>query len=154
MLKLNPYSVEYFRTGAGLQAEFTKDYILYKIALLAVSLYAQATTCTLRSKARKLLRKADALLKVFFPEECPLLIEMRENGKRIGLAETTERPKSVMGTSKKLTHRPSSALSLKRGTPNAKVNIRKHPSATNQSFDLRRKPKSSDIKGDKRLIVD
>ena len=90
----------------GVQAEFTKDYLFYKIALLSISLYFLGT----RNRSLGNLEKgynfcvsASLFLKNFFTEECPVFQEIREN-----LMKMTQKQEDFLEKKKKKMRRNKS----------------------------------------------
>lgn len=92
---LNPTRTEDFKTGMGIQAEFTKDYILYKVSLLAISLYCIGTEMKFinnRRNGENLCKESIKLMRGFFPEECPLIQHFLEIGTNVIGSELQEIP--------------------------------------------------------------
>lgn len=184
IMVINPGKTEDFKCGVGIQAEFTKDYILYKISLLALSLYCMGTEMQFMNKIKSgenACNTAIKLMKVFFPEECPLTQHFIENCKQptddrlqdipeykpkhkksrrtnsefIGKfrPQSHREHKSIIpvSASKKILQRPKSAL--KSVSPEHR-SLEKH---RNKSFENIYKPKkliSADIVTNPRVHVD
>ncbi|CAG9327813.1 unnamed protein product [Blepharisma stoltei] len=90
VMLMQPISSEELKKSIGMQAEFTKDFILYKVCLLAISNFCVATEIQFihsnqifREKndkeAELYHEKSIELLRVFFPPESPLLKHIQES---------------------------------------------------------------------------
>lgn len=82
LMFLQILEVEDLKDSIGIQTEFTKDYLLMKICIFAVSLFCASTEMQFimvePGEAEKLHNKAIALMGAFFPEQCPLLIYFKD----------------------------------------------------------------------------
>ncbi|CAG9332103.1 unnamed protein product [Blepharisma stoltei] len=103
IMVIQPLSLEEILEKPLLQAEFTKDYLLYKIALHSVSLFCVATemkhlkssqqlSADQRRQAEVTHQTAISLLKAFFPNDCPLLQHVIQSFQRRLLSELQEIP--------------------------------------------------------------
>jgi DNA-binding transcriptional regulator GbsR (MarR family) len=80
LMTLVPVKSSDFTQGMGIQAEFTKDYLFYKIGLLALSMHVLGLRhASLGSKdlAQKFCISASKLLKNFFSENSPIVQEIQ-----------------------------------------------------------------------------
>ncbi|CAG9335269.1 unnamed protein product [Blepharisma stoltei] len=109
---MNPTKTEDFKNGMGIQAEFTKDYILYKISLLAISQFCMGTEMKYSSQRKpgeNLCQNAIKLMRGFFPEECPLIQHFLETEMHIISGELQEIPENPK---RKKSRRTNSDLSF------------------------------------------
>ncbi|CAG9310770.1 unnamed protein product [Blepharisma stoltei] len=78
---MQPYTTEDLKQSLGLQVEFTNDYLLYKICLLAVSHFCISTELRYMSAyddAKKAHKKSVEILEYFIPDVSPLRIHIEE----------------------------------------------------------------------------
>lgn len=79
MVNLTPVRSSEFLMGMGIQAEFTKDYLFYKIGLLALSLNSfglRNIQTGNKELGYKYCQSAQKFLKNFFTEDCPLIKDL------------------------------------------------------------------------------
>lgn len=165
IVTITPTRSTEFTSGMGIQAEYTKDYLFFKIALLSISLYFLGTRhCMLNSeKGFKYCTSAFQLLGNFFTDDCPIVQELNEkiekiSKERIKSPEKIRRNKSqcyniskfsVHSTSyskfKSICERPNSGGSS-RGSPNKKK-VRRNVSHPASFFkDMKKRVASSELK--------
>lgn len=87
-LTITPVKSAEFTSGLGIQAEFTKDYLFYKIALLATSLHFLGTrneSVGNSYKSQKYSLSARRFIGNFVNQECPIFRELNENASKISL---------------------------------------------------------------------
>lgn len=82
---LQPYTTDDLKQSLGLQIEFTNDYLLFKIILLAVSHFCMSTELRFMAAyddAQKSHHKSLDLLRHFVPDISPLRIHIEESYKK------------------------------------------------------------------------
>lgn len=87
-LKISTVKAADFTSGLGIQAEFTKDYLFYKIALLATSLYflgARNQSLGNHNKGHRYSLSAKRFAGNFFSEKCPIFRELNDNASKISV---------------------------------------------------------------------
>lgn len=154
---IQPLTLEEMLEKPLLQAEFTKDYLLYKLALHAVTLFCMATEmkhlkssqqipADQRRQAEVTHQTAISILKAFFPVDCPLLHHIIQSFQRRLLSELQEIPEEEDKNNKKSRRAQSGDFrklpSLKE--KQAKVNlIRQSPYSNKFERLMPNRPKSS-----------
>lgn len=94
LISLNPVRASEFVAGMGIQAEFTKDYLFYKIGLLGLSLNTlglRTIQAGNRDLGLKYCQSAHKFIKNFFTEDCPLLKDLSLNNEKLS-KETENSP--------------------------------------------------------------
>ena len=128
MMQLAPVKSNEFNQGMGVQAEFTKDYLFYKIGLLAISMHVVGVR-NVQAGNKELGRKfgilAGKLLKNFFSENSPLVQEIKK------LRETELKDESP-GKVKRIRRNKSMSFNL------AKINV--HSSSFTKFRSIYEKP--------------
>jgi len=164
VMLVSPSTPDDYKSEMGLQAEFTKDYLLYKTLILGLSYYCMGTELKLLKELRKgeeLIHSSTRIIKAFFPSNCPILSQIKESIKHesseeeIGRASKLQKPKRKP----KKTIRPNKSFLVRRSSlkePHSRPNSSmSHVSPKKMNPKARRKKnKSMDARNEERLHVD
>jgi hypothetical protein len=116
IINITPTRSHEFTSGMGIQAEFTKDYLFYKIALLGISLYflgIRNRTIGNLDKGYSYCISASKFLANFFSEDCPIFQEIDES-----LSKMLENPISAKKLKKKMKRNKSMSFSISKFNAN------------------------------------